>query len=175
MDNSQKEEAFRSIASKTTQSSKRRFDDGEIHIEKAKENNDEIEVQEYLNAAGEEYGFATEIALKSNLIYDDFSQNERFNQEQTGIIQYEGNDVQCYAIGTPEWQKSLAADDRNLKTLTDPKEIKKLIDQCYVRVKRLITEKKDLLDKLASELFTKEVLLKDDIEKIIGPREPYFE
>ena len=127
MDNSQKEEAFREIASKTTQSSKRRFDDGEMHIEKSKENNDEIEKQEYLNAAGEEYGFATEIALKSNLIYDDFSQNERFNQEQTGVIQYEGKDIQCYAIGTPEWQKSLAADDRNLKDLTDPKEIKKLI------------------------------------------------
>ena len=54
-------------------------------------------------------------------------------------------------------------------------EIKKLIDECYSRVKRLIDEKKDLVDKLATELLTKEMLLKDDIEKIIGPREPFFE
>ena len=53
-------------------------------------------------------------------------------------------------------------------------EIKKLIDECYSRVKRLIDEKKDLVDKLATELLTKEMLLKDDIEKIIGPREPFF-
>lgn len=128
MDNSRNEEAFRAIASKATQSSKRRFDDGEMHLEKSKEENNEIEEQEFLNAAGEEYGFATEIALKSNLIYDDFSKNERFNQEQTGTIQYEGKDVCCYGIGTPEWRKSLAADDRNLKILNDPKEIKKLIE-----------------------------------------------
>ena len=71
-----------------------------------------------------------------------------------------------YYIGKPYSEETAKVIDE---------EIKKLIDQCYVRVKRLITEKKDLLDKLASELFTKEVLLKDDIEKIIGPREPYFE
>ena len=54
--------------------------------------------------------------------------------------------------------------------------VKKVADETAgTEVRRLITEKKDLLDKLASELFTKEVLLKDDIEKIIGPREPYFE
>ena len=71
-----------------------------------------------------------------------------------------------YYIGKPYSEETAKVIDE---------EIKKLIDQCYVRVKKLITEKKDLLDKLASELFTKEVLLKDDIEKIIGPREPYFE
>lgn len=54
-------------------------------------------------------------------------------------------------------------------------EVKKLIEQCHERVKNLLIEKKDLLVKLAEELIVKEVILKDDIEKLIGPREPFFE
>ena len=54
-------------------------------------------------------------------------------------------------------------------------EVKKLIEQCHERVKKLLIEKKDLLVKLAEELIVKEVILKDDIEKLIGSREPFFE
>lgn len=54
-------------------------------------------------------------------------------------------------------------------------EVKKIIEQCHERVKNLLIEKKDLLVKLAEELIIKEVILKDDIEKLIGPREPFFE
>ena len=54
-------------------------------------------------------------------------------------------------------------------------EVKKLIEQCHERVKKLLIEKNDLLVKLAEELIVKEVILKDDIEKLIGPREPYYE
>jgi len=54
-------------------------------------------------------------------------------------------------------------------------EVKKIIEQCHERVKRLLIEKKDVLAKLAEELIVKEVILKDDIEKLIGPREPFFE
>ena len=53
--------------------------------------------------------------------------------------------------------------------------MKKLIEQCHERVKKLLIEKKDLLVKLAEELIVKEVILKDDIEKLIGSREPFFE
>ena len=34
--------------------------------------------------------------------------------------------------------------------------------------------KKDVLIKLAEELMVKEVILKDDIERLIEPRQPYF-
>ena len=54
-------------------------------------------------------------------------------------------------------------------------EVKKIIEQCHERVRQLLIEKKDLLVKLAEELIVKEVILKDDIEKLIGPREPFFE
>ena len=54
-------------------------------------------------------------------------------------------------------------------------EVKKIIENCHEIVKKLLIEKKDVLIKLAEELIVKEVILKDDIEKLIGPREPYFE
>ena len=54
-------------------------------------------------------------------------------------------------------------------------EIKKLVDKCYLRVKKLLTEKKELLDKLANKLYENEILVKEDIERIIGPRKPFFD
>lgn len=53
-------------------------------------------------------------------------------------------------------------------------EVRKLIDEGYVRTKKLLTEKREQVEKLAKELLVKEVLFKSDLETLIGKR-PYEE
>jgi cell division protease FtsH len=49
-------------------------------------------------------------------------------------------------------------------------EVRKLIDEAYVKTKELLTEKKADVEKLAKELLKKEVLFKSDVEALIGKR-----
>lgn len=49
-------------------------------------------------------------------------------------------------------------------------EVKSIIDIQYLRAKNLLIEKRVELEKLAHALLEKEVLFKDDLEAIIGPR-----
>jgi len=54
-------------------------------------------------------------------------------------------------------------------TLIDD-EVRKLVESQYQRAQDLLKEKRNELDILANELLEKEVLLKSDLEKLIGPR-----
>ncbi|HMU09155.1 MAG TPA: ATP-dependent zinc metalloprotease FtsH [Ferruginibacter sp.] len=49
-------------------------------------------------------------------------------------------------------------------------EVRKLIDNAYQITKKLLTEKKGDVEKLAKELLKKEVLFKSDVEALIGKR-----
>lgn len=49
-------------------------------------------------------------------------------------------------------------------------EVRKLIDEAYIRTKALLTEKKGDVEKLARELLDKEVLFQSDVEALIGKR-----
>lgn len=49
-------------------------------------------------------------------------------------------------------------------------EIKRLIDEAYDGCKQLLTEKLALVDKVAEELFAKEVLTREDMIRLCGPR-----
>ncbi len=49
-------------------------------------------------------------------------------------------------------------------------EVRKLIDEAYVKTKALLTEKKGDVELLAKELLKKEVLFKSDVEALIGKR-----
>ena len=51
-------------------------------------------------------------------------------------------------------------------------EVRKMLESQYVRAQELLTERKDELEILAKQLLEKEVLLKSDVEKLIGKR-PY--
>ncbi|KAI5959058.1 AFG3 [Candida pseudojiufengensis] len=53
-------------------------------------------------------------------------------------------------------------------------EVKRLIDEAYVECKKLLTSKLDLVDKIAQELFKKEVLTREDMIRICGER-PFLE
>lgn len=49
-------------------------------------------------------------------------------------------------------------------------EVKRLIDEAYVECKKLLTEKLALVDKVAEEVFAKEVLTREDMVRLVGPR-----
>ncbi len=49
-------------------------------------------------------------------------------------------------------------------------EVRKLIDDAYIKTKNLLTEKKGDVELLAKELLKKEVLFKSDVEALIGKR-----
>lgn len=49
-------------------------------------------------------------------------------------------------------------------------EVRKMIDKAYQRTKKLLTQKKKEVEKLAKALLDKEVLFQQDVEKLIGKR-----
>ena len=49
-------------------------------------------------------------------------------------------------------------------------EVKRLIDEAHEACKKLLTEKLELVDRVAEELFAKEVLTREDMIRICGPR-----
>jgi cell division protease FtsH len=53
-------------------------------------------------------------------------------------------------------------------------EVRKLIDEAYIKTKKLLTEKRGDVEKLADALLQREVLFQSDVEALIGKR-PYEE
>lgn len=58
--------------------------------------------------------------------------------------------------------------DETAKLIDD--EVRKLLNEQYERAKNLLKEKRNELEILARQLLDKEVLLKSDVEKLIGTR-----
>ncbi|MEM1215424.1 MAG: ATP-dependent zinc metalloprotease FtsH, partial [Bacteroidota bacterium] len=74
--------------------------------------------------------------------------------------------VSFYGMSKDNFQRPYSDDTA---TLIDD-EVRKLLDSQYVRAHDLLKEHRDKLELLANELLDKEVLLKSDLEKLIGPR-----
>jgi len=49
-------------------------------------------------------------------------------------------------------------------------EVRKIVDEAYQRVKKLLFEKTESIQLIAEELLKKEVLFKDDMERLLGKR-----
>jgi AFG3 family protein len=49
-------------------------------------------------------------------------------------------------------------------------EVRIIIDNAYTRTKELLTERRHELEVIAKELLEKEVLLQDDLERLVGKR-----
>jgi cell division protease FtsH len=84
--------------------------------------------------------------------------------------------VSFYGLSQDQWNKPYSDDTA---TLIDD-EVRKLLESQYERAQSLLTEKRKELDILAKELLEKEVLVKSDLENLIGPRpwpesEPFHE
>jgi AFG3 family protein len=74
--------------------------------------------------------------------------------------------VSFYAMSQDQFNKPYS--NETAKMIDE--EVRVLIESQYKRAQELLTEKKDELNILAQTLLDKEVLLKSDVEKLIGPR-----
>lgn len=55
------------------------------------------------------------------------------------------------------------------------KEVRRMVEEAYQRAKEIIMAHKSQMDELAGQLFEKEVLFREDLERIYGPREADIE
>lgn len=74
--------------------------------------------------------------------------------------------VSFHGLQNDSFQKPYSDDTA---TLID-EEVRKLLNQQYERAQNLLLEKRNELELLANQLLEKEVLLKSDLETLIGPR-----
>jgi cell division protease FtsH len=49
-------------------------------------------------------------------------------------------------------------------------EVRNMIDECYVATKKMLSEKRDMLERLSKLLLEKEILFPHDLEEVLGPR-----
>ncbi len=76
--------------------------------------------------------------------------------------------VSYYGLSSESFQKPYSEETASMIDA----EVRKLTDSQYERAQKLLQEKRGELEKLAKQLLEKEVLLKSDVEKLIGAR-PY--
>ncbi|MBQ9864120.1 MAG: ATP-dependent zinc metalloprotease FtsH [Bacteroidales bacterium] len=55
------------------------------------------------------------------------------------------------------------------------KEVKRMVEDAYARAKDIILKHRNQMDELAEQLYEKEVLFREDLERIYGPREADLE
>ena len=82
-----------------------------------------------------------------------------------GMNKNVGN-VSFYGMSQDQFNKPYSDDTA---TLID-EEVRKLLEQEYLRAQNLLKEKRKELDIIAQELLAKEVILKSDVERLIGER-----
>lgn len=51
------------------------------------------------------------------------------------------------------------------------KEVRRMVEEAYARAKQIISDHRSQMEELAGQLFDKEVLFREDLERIYGPRE----
>ncbi len=82
-----------------------------------------------------------------------------------GMNEKVGN-VSFYGMQNDQFNKPYSDETASLID----EEVRKMVEKQYVRAQNLLKERKTELEALAKQLLEKEVLLKSDVERLIGPR-----
>ena len=83
------------------------------------------------------------------------------NKEVGNVSYYDSTGQNEYGFGKPYSEQTAQLIDR---------EVKALIEGQYTRAKEILAANRDKLDLLAQKLIEKEVIFKEDLEEIFGPR-----
>ena len=80
-----------------------------------------------------------------------------------------GNISYYDSTGQSEWNFTKPFSEHTNETIDS--EVKRMVEEAYQRAKSIIVASRDKLDKLANVLFEREVIFREDVENIYGPRE----
>lgn len=83
------------------------------------------------------------------------------NDKIGNLSYYDSTGQSDYSFSKPYSEKTAEVIDE---------EVKKLVDECYSRAVRILSENKDKLDILANRLLEKEILYREDLVEIFGER-----
>ncbi|MDR1973682.1 MAG: ATP-dependent zinc metalloprotease FtsH [Bacteroidales bacterium] len=83
------------------------------------------------------------------------------NKEIGTLSYYDSTGQQEYMMGKPYSEKTAETIDFQVRTM---------IEKCYQNAKEILTTNREKLDKLAEILREREVIFRDDVEHIFGPR-----
>lgn len=81
--------------------------------------------------------------------------------EVGNISFYDSTGQSEYAFAKPFSEKTAEAIDR---------EVRRMVEEAYGKAKELLLSHREQLDQLAAQLYEKEVLFREDLERIYGPR-----
>ncbi len=81
--------------------------------------------------------------------------------EVGNISFYDSTGQNEYAFAKPFSEKTAEAIDR---------EVRRMVEEAYSKAKELLLSHREQLDQLAAQLYDKEVLFREDLERIYGPR-----
>ncbi len=81
--------------------------------------------------------------------------------EVGNISFYDSTGQSDYALTKPFSEKTAETIDR---------EVRRMVEEAYSKAKELLLSHREQLDQLASQLYDKEVLFREDLERIYGPR-----
>ena len=79
-----------------------------------------------------------------------------------------GNISYYDSTGQSEWNFTKPFSEQTNEAIDG--EVKRMVEEAYQRAKEIILASRDKLDELANVLFEREVIFREDVEKIYGPR-----
>lgn len=79
-----------------------------------------------------------------------------------------GNISYYDSTGQSEWNFTKPFSEQTNQTIDE--EVKRMVDEAYQRAKEILLASRDKLDQLAKVLFEREVIFREDVENIYGPR-----
>lgn len=99
---------------------------------------------------------------------------ERATKMAQALVTYYGmspevGNISFYdSTGQSEWGLTKPFSEKTAETID--KEVRRMVEEAYAKAKELLLSHRSQLDQLASQLYDKEVLFREDLEHIYGPR-----
>ncbi len=99
---------------------------------------------------------------------------ERATKMAQALVTYYGmspeiGNISFYdSTGQSEWGLTKPFSEKTAETID--REVKRMVEEAYAKAKELLLSHREQLDELATQLYDKEVLFREDLERIYGPR-----
>ena len=99
---------------------------------------------------------------------------ERATKMAQALVTYYGmspevGNISFYdSTGQSEWGLTKPFSEKTAETID--REVKRMVEEAYNKAKELLLSHREQLDQLAVQLYEKEVLFREDLERIYGPR-----